>query len=132
MRRKSSNPYTKDWPVVAQAVKDAAGWTCVRCSAPHDPSRGYTLTVHHLDINPANNAWWNTLALCQRCHLHVQGTVDLNRPWVFDHSPWFRPYVAGFYARKYLAEELSREEVEARLEELLTLEQRSVTPWAFS
>lgn len=132
MKRKSKSPYTADWAVVAQRVKEEAGWKCVRCGHPHDPPAGYTLTVHHADIDPANNRWFNTLALCQRCHLSVQGRVDLDRPWVFEHSAWFQPYVAGFYAMKYLGEDLTRPEVEARLDELLLLEERAVLPWMAS
>lgn len=98
MKRKSANPYPIDWPVIAQEVKRRAGWRCVRCGADHDPSAGYSLTVHHLDIDPANNAWWNLTALCQRCHLHIQGKVIIERPFMFDHSDWFKPYVAGYYA----------------------------------
>lgn len=59
---------------------------------------GYTLTVHHLDLNPSNNVWWNLLPLCQRCHLSIQSRVILERPWLFEHSEWFKPYVAGYYA----------------------------------
>jgi len=42
--------------------------------------------------------------------------------YMFEHDDWFKPYAAGYYARKYLGEDLSREEVESRLEELLALE----------
>jgi 5-methylcytosine-specific restriction endonuclease McrA len=129
MRRKNAHPYTADWPAIARRVKEAAGWCCIRCGHPHDPPQGYTLTCHHLDIDPSNNAWWNTLALCQRCHLSVQGRVDLNRPWVFEHRDWFKPYVAGWYAHFYLGQDLTRAEVEARLDELLRLEERAVLPW---
>lgn len=80
------------------------------------------LTVHHLDGNKLNCRWWNLVALCQRCHLQVQGRVHMERVWPWQHSEWFRPYVAGFYAWQYLREDLSREEVEARLPELLALE----------
>ena len=84
------------------------------------------LTVHHLDMDPANRAWWDLLPLCQRCHLSIQGRVDLDRPWVFEHSDWFKPYVAGYYAWRYLGEHLTRDQVEGRLEELLALERRAV------
>lgn len=56
------------------------------------------LTVHHLDLDKSNCAWWNILPLCQRCHLHVQAKVVLERPWMFEHSDWFKPFVAGYYA----------------------------------
>jgi hypothetical protein len=80
------------------------------------------LTVHHLDGNKANCRWWNLVSLCQRCHLRVQRVVLMERVWPWDHSDWFKPYVAGYYASVYLGEELSRDEVEERLEELLALE----------
>lgn len=42
--------------------------------------------------------------------------------YVGEHSPWFRPYAAGYYAWTYLGEDLSREEVGERLHDLLALE----------
>lgn len=82
------------------------------------------LTVHHLDEDKANCRWWNLVALCQRCHLSMQKRVVMDRPYHYEHSEWFQPYAAGFYAFKYLGEDLSREEVMARLPELLKLEHR--------
>jgi hypothetical protein len=80
------------------------------------------LTVHHLDGNKANCRWWNLAALCQRCHLTIQGKVQMARVWPWEHSDWFKPYVAGYYASTYLGEDLTRAEVDARLDELLGLE----------
>lgn len=80
------------------------------------------LTVHHLDGNKANCSWWNLLALCQRCHLTVQGSVKPETPWFLEHSEWFKPYVAGFYAHKYEGREITREEAAQRLDELLAYE----------
>ncbi len=85
------------------------------------------LTTHHFDGDKANNAWWNLLCLCQRCHLTIQGKVIPDIPYFFEHSPWIRPYVAGFYAKKYLGENLTREQVMERLPELLALECRTKT-----
>lgn len=79
------------------------------------------LTVHHLDEVKLNCRWWNLAALCQRCHLTIQGRVKLHRPYFLEHSEWFKPYAAGFYASSILAEELTRKEVTTRLEELLSL-----------
>ncbi len=101
---------------------DAAGWRCIRCDVPHGPVPNI-LTTHHFDGNKSNNAWWNLLALCQRCHLSVQGRVRPEQPYFLEHSDWIKPYVAGFYARKYLELDLTREQVNARMEELLRLEQ---------
>ena len=83
------------------------------------------LTVHHLDMNKANCAWYNCAALCQRCHLSIQARVKPDQPYFFEHSEWFRIYAAGFYAKKYLGEDLTREQAEARLWELLNLERAS-------
>jgi hypothetical protein len=96
--RKSTGEYPPNWKEIAQTVKDAAGWKCIRCSHPHDVKAGYMLTVHHLDMNPANCEWWNLAALCQKCHLQIQHKVVMERPWMLEHSAWFRPFVAGYYA----------------------------------
>lgn len=80
------------------------------------------LTVHHLDGEKANCLWWNLIALCQRCHLNVQRRVIMGRAYIFEHTPWFKPYAAGFYAWKYLQEYPDREETMRRLDELLALE----------
>lgn len=114
--------YTEDWPEIARQTKEDAGWRCIRCDHPHDPPNGYTLTVHHLNGDKGDNVWFNRAALCQRCHLSIQSRVVMDRMWMLEHSDWFKPYAAGHYARKYLGEVLSREEVEARLGELLALE----------
>lgn len=82
------------------------------------------LTVHHLDGDKSNDQWWNTLALCQRCHLSIQTKVDPNTPWMLEHSDWFKPCVAGFYAHKYEGRNITREEAESRLEELLAYERK--------
>lgn len=127
MRRRSTSAYPPDWPAIAKRVKEEAGWACVRCGVPHQPAAGYGLTVHHLDLSPANCRWWNLVPLCQRCHLQIQAKVVLERPWVMaEHTSWFRPYVAGWYAWRYLGEHLCRAEVMARLDELLELERAAV------
>jgi hypothetical protein len=111
-----------------------ANWICTRCGHPHDPAAGRTLTVHHLTMNKAEpfEHWWAFAVLCQACHLSIQARVNLDRPWVMDdHSEWFKPHAAGFYALKYLGQNLTREEVSGRLDELLQLERRTllgVTP----
>jgi 5-methylcytosine-specific restriction endonuclease McrA len=85
-------------------------------------ARWRILTVHHLNGNKADLRWWNLTPLCQRCHLRVQGKVQMARVWPWEHSTWFEPYVAAYYALVYLGEELTREETMERLDELLALE----------
>jgi hypothetical protein len=176
MGRNVRGAYPPDWPAIATAVKEDAGWRCVRCGHPHErpaervpcdercdlerhpefrPPRALdltmpeharptlflrggrrwvlagrrrqrVLTVAHLDDDKANCRWWNLAALCQVCHLSTQSRIEMQRTWVLEHSAWFHPYVAGFYAWRYLGEDLSRLEVEARLDELLELERRHV------
>jgi len=116
--RKSVSDYPPDWPEIALRVKEAAGRKCVRCGHPHDRKSGHVLTVHHLDLNPANNEWWNTPALCQRCHLRIQAKVFMERQWMFEHSEWFKPYAAGYYAAQN-GHPTDREWVEAHLDMLL-------------
>lgn len=90
--------YPVDWPEIAKRIKDAAGGRCERCREPHNVEMGYVLTVHHLDMNKANCADWNLAALCQRCHLRIQGKVDFEQQYMMEHSAWMRPHVEGFKA----------------------------------
>lgn len=80
------------------------------------------LTVHHLNGVKHDCRWWNLAALCQRCHLQIQARVVMDRVWPWEHSEWFKPHAAGWYAAAYLGEELTRRETLARLDELLSLE----------
>ena len=122
MKRKSTSDYPADWAEISLRVKRAADWRCVRCGHPHDYVSGHVLTVHHLDLSPKNCAWWNLAALCQRCHLHIQAKVIMERVWMFEHSAWFRPYVAGYYAHQYgLCED--REWCEENADQLIALGQ---------
>jgi hypothetical protein len=79
-------------------------------------------TVHHLDGNKSNCAWWNLLALCQRCHLTIQSRVNPEQPYMLEHSEWFKPYVAGFYAKKYEGRDITREQAIEEMDRLLALE----------
>jgi hypothetical protein len=114
--------YPSNWYKIAKRIKKAAGWKCVRCGHPHDVKSGHVLTVHHLDGDKSNCRWWNLAPLCQRCHLRIQGRVKMNQPFIYEHSEWFKPYVAGFYAWKYLGKHLGRMRVLERMDELLSLE----------
>lgn len=80
------------------------------------------LTVHHLNGVKHDCRWWNLVALCQRCHLTIQGRVVMERVYPFEHSGWFKPYAAGWYAWAYLEEDLTREQTLSRLDELLSFE----------
>lgn len=113
--------YPPDWPEIAHRVKEEAGWKCIRCGHPHDIETGHMLTVHHFDGNKSNCQWWNLLALCQRCHLIIQARVDPEIPYFLEHSDWIKPYVAGFYAWKYLNLQIPRAELKPNLDRYLQL-----------
>jgi hypothetical protein len=93
---KGNGEYTEDWPSVSRQRKEEAGGRCKRCKHIHEPSTGYTLTVHHLDGNKGKNAWWNTPALCQRCHLFIQARIRLPQFTLFEPEEWFKPYYEGY------------------------------------
>lgn len=135
------NDYPADWPEIARQVKDRAAWRCIRCGHPnetptvrahcdefcrhHPDGKQRMLTVHHLNGDKADSRWWNLLALCQVCHLTIQARVMPDRPWLFDHSSWFVPYVCGFYASYYGGFEITLQEARADPERWLKLGQ----PW---
>lgn len=123
MRKSHGGDYPTDWPKIAKEVKQRAGWCCVRCGIPNQP--GHVLTVHHIDMNPSNCEWWNLAALCQQCHLQIQAKVVIERVWMFEHSAWFIPYVAGYYAAQF-GKPTNREYVVANAETLIAMGQGRV------
>jgi hypothetical protein len=105
---------------------EATGAELVAAYTAPVEARWRILTVHHLDGDKLNCRWWNLAALCQRCHLTIQGKVVMDRRWPHEHSDWFKPYVAGYYAFAYLGEEVAREQAVDRMGELLALECRQL------
>lgn len=114
--------YPRDWPEISLEVKLAAHHRCIRCDHPHNLDTGHVLTVHHFNGNKSDSRWWNLLALCQRCHLSFQARVNPEQPYMFEHSAWLKPYVAGFYAWKYEGRYITRAEAVERLDQLLAYE----------
>jgi hypothetical protein len=93
--------YPSDWPAIAKRIKDATGWKCERCQHPHDVESGHVLTVHHLVGDKSNCEDWNLAALCQRCHLTIQGRVKMDQGFFEELMPvseWFRPHLEGYRA----------------------------------
>lgn len=91
--------YPDDWPAKAKAIKDAAGWKCERCGHSNDRESGHMLTVHHLDGDKHNLQGWNLAALCQRCHLKIQGRVKMDQGFfedIIEISDWFKPHLEGY------------------------------------
>lgn len=134
--------YAEDQRAIHDRVREEAGNRCIRCFHPKGdrlsrrvacddrcthPRDGKLriLTVHHLNGDKSDNRWWNLLALCQSCHLVIQAKVIPERPWLFEHTSWFIPYVCGFYAWYYGQLEITRVEAEADPERWLNLGQ----PW---
>ena len=94
--------YPPDWDAIAFSIKEAANWTCQKCSKkclePHQVFDEYkrdrrmwaiyTLTVHHIDHVPANCDRKNLIALCSVCHRrqHAQDKkfgITTNQPSLF-------------------------------------------------
>ena len=80
--------YPMNWPEIAHDVKERAGWRCEHCGHVHDRHSGRVLTVHHLDMNKANCDYSNLVALCQRCHLHIQARYHPKQLWLFGKPAW--------------------------------------------
>lgn len=114
------NNYAANGKEVRRAAREAAGNKCIRCHSPSVP--GKILTTHHFDGDKANDEWWNLMALCQVCHLQVQAKAIPEIPYFLEHSEWAKPYVAGFYAKKYEGRNITRQEATERMDELLGYE----------
>ncbi len=95
--------YPENWHEIANRIKAKHNWCCERCGAPHDPSAGRCLTVHHLDGNRENSADWNLAALDQACHLAIQGRVKMDQGFfdsILPVSDWFLPHWKGYLRSK--------------------------------
>ena len=121
--RRFTNDYNPDGQQKRREARELAGNKCIRCGSPSVP--GKILTTHHLNGDKSDDAWHNLLPLCQVCHLQIQAKVDPEQPYFLEHSSWFKPFIAGYYAKKYLNQNLTHAEVMARLDELLQLERRT-------
>jgi 5-methylcytosine-specific restriction endonuclease McrA len=122
--RRFTNDYNADGNAKRDAARASVGNVCIRCGSPSVP--GKILTVHHMDGDKANDEWWNLLPLCQVCHLQVQAKLDPEQPYFLEHSLWIKPYIAGFYAKKYEGRNITRDEAENRLTTLLAYEFRAL------
>lgn len=100
---KKKTEYPNDWDLIAKGVKEKAHWKCERCGHANDIETGHVLTVHHLDGNKKNCSDWNLAALCQRCHLTIQGRVRMDQMFfmeILDVSEWFKPHLEGYLKSK--------------------------------
>lgn len=125
---RSRSSYGIGWVDVAEFKEGRVAGDLVReveedigGKSPYVQAAWRILTVHHLNGIKADLRWWNLAALDQRCHLFIQRKVTMDQPWPWQHTAWFRPYAAGFYAAKYLKEDLNLDETMARLDELLEI-----------
>ena len=102
-RASGKGKYPANWLGVTNKVKENAGWRCECCRHPRKkrnakdacdalcvhPADGKkrALAVHHLDMRPENCEWWNLVALCDSCHMRVQGRVDWAQMSLSDSNP---------------------------------------------
>lgn len=90
--------YPPEWTKeFRNTLRDKFDNKCERCGRGHNPAAGYALTIHHLDNNKSNCELWNLAVLCQRCHLKIQGKVELSQYYMFEPSEWMKPHVESYY-----------------------------------
>ncbi len=89
--------YPDNWEEIAERIKEMAGWKCENCGRFDSPADGYGLTTHHIDLDKMNCAWWNLVALCQRCHLSWQNVFIIGQLWLFKPPAWLER--RGWYIR---------------------------------
>jgi 5-methylcytosine-specific restriction endonuclease McrA len=79
--------YPTNWPDIATAVKLLANGRCEHCHHPHDVPSGHVLTVHHINMLKHDCRYQNLIALCQRCHLHLQHRYRPDQPRLLGDRP---------------------------------------------
>lgn len=113
---------TEGWHPFEPKSADVTGPAVMAIAPAKMQAAWRILTVHHLNELKNDCRWWNLAALCQRCHLEIQGKVNMAQIWPHEHTEWFRVYAAGYYAAVYEKRDITREEAEERMEELLGYE----------
>lgn len=76
--------YPSDWPDIAYFIKTLAHWHCEHCGHPNDYGKRRTLTTHHLNMIKSDCRYINLVALCQKCHLYIQGTFIPQQLFLLD------------------------------------------------
>lgn len=92
-----------EWTPCDDICRHASNLEHWRPNGKYGEAQWRILTVHHLDGNKANCEEWNLAALCQKCHLTVQGRVKMDQMFfaeVLDVSEWFKPHLAGYLASR--------------------------------
>lgn len=84
----TTDTYPPDWPDIARYIKEKAGWRCEHCDHPNDYESGHVLTVHHLNGIKSDCRYENLVALCQRCHLHIQAKYRPGQQWLLIPPKW--------------------------------------------
>ena len=97
--------YPDGWDDFAIQVKEESDWKCERCGHPNDLATGHVLTVHHLtnDKQQPFSDRWAFAALCQRCHLAIQGRIKMDQMFFEELMPvsgWFKPHYEGYLKSK--------------------------------
>ena len=104
-----TNLYPSNWHEISRRIKEKNNWTCERCKRKHLSDIGSVLTVHHIDMDKSNNEEWNLGALCQMCHLKVEGKNlfkirdERGEQLSFNFLPiekWFNPHYEGYLKNK--------------------------------
>jgi hypothetical protein len=80
------------------------------------------LTCHHLTGVKSDCRPFNLVALCQKCHLSIQRRVTMEQIYAFEHSEWFKPYAAAYYALVYEDRTITIEEARGEMDRLLAYE----------
>lgn len=84
--------YPADWADITYFIKHLAKWHCEHCGHGNDYGKRRVLTTHHLNMIKSDCRYINLVALCQKCHLYIQGTFIPNQLFLLDNfiPPWVR------------------------------------------
>lgn len=70
-----------EWAKIRERALNRDDRKCVRCAVPEHLERvqSRSLTVHHVDGNPSNNALSNVISLCVECHKTETALIRASR-----------------------------------------------------
>lgn len=77
--------------IAGQALAGVTGSARTYCVSTLREGKWFVSSWGHDEANALREAKWEL----KSGHLHIQGKVEMNQGWMFEHSDWMKPHIEG-------------------------------------